>query len=158
MHHQTTLRIVGSSGETMSVELLLQIVLSIANISSHYTHFSVVHVPYNNYTVFCHSRITTIMSSGWLTWIPIIYCSSFIQFQSSQLFCPRASMASHHIGSSSVSQLPISDIYIYIYIYIYMTWSPIYWFFIFHLSLAYNLWLNSIPLYRFFCLQSMSSG
>jgi hypothetical protein len=35
------------------------------------------------------------MSSGWLTWIPIIYCSSFIQFQSSQLFCPRASMASH---------------------------------------------------------------
>lgn len=115
VHHQTTLRIVGSSGETMSVELLLQIVLSIANISSHYTHFSVVHVPYNNYTVFCHSRITTIMSSGWLTWISIIYCSSFIQFQSSQLFCPRASMASHHIGFSSVFQLPISDIYIYIY-------------------------------------------
>jgi hypothetical protein len=72
VHHQTTLRIVGSSGETMSVELLLQIVLSIANISSHYTHFSVVHVPYNNYTVFCHSRITTIMSSGWLPLLPTI--------------------------------------------------------------------------------------
>jgi hypothetical protein len=56
------------------------------------------------------------MSSGWLTWISIIHCSSFIQFQSSQLFCPRASMASHHIGFSSVFQLPISDIYIYIWL------------------------------------------
>jgi len=117
VHHQTTLRIVGSSGETMSVELLLQIVLSIANISSHYTHFSVVHVP-----------ITTIPSS-------VIPVSQLLCLLDGLLGFPLytvllSSSFNHHNYSvlglawpPIISVLLLSSSFpyrIYIYIYIYM--------------------------------------